>query len=288
VAYPGDAFSAAAIISMSCKEMVVRPDSRIGAAVIVHQASGGELSAVDAKMASPHHARQRQFMAASGRPYPLIAAMTIQETQLWWSPMEGFRTDKEQKESASQAKWEEIDGRSTILTMTADQALRWKIATGQASGIESALKQLGILDKVQIVRMDDAVSQHNKNLERKFVDLVTQFNNYFNAISGLVKSLNELRAAYEKKNRAAASQLKSDISKQVAKLSNAGRAIQKIDKSLLARRIEVPDQALEQIEADAQILSRLNRLLRTDTIDGFNESADRMNTVLESWRKLLK
>jgi hypothetical protein len=213
--------------------------------------------------------------------------MTIQETQLWWSPTAGFSADKNPQSSPGSA-WEEVDGRSTILTMTAEQAVRWKLASGRASTMDGVLRHLGLADQAQVVRMDDAIAQYNKNLDRKFADLVKQVNNYFSAIGGLVKSLNELADAYGKKDREAANLLKSDIGRQVAKLSNAGRAIQKIDKSLLARRMEVPDEAIAQIEADAQLLSKLNRLLRTDTVEGFNESAQRMNAVLESWRKLLR
>ena len=87
-------------------------------------------SAVDAKMASPHHARQRQFMVASGQPYAVVQAMTIQETELWWSPDDGFTTTEPAR--SGDGAWEQVDGRTTILTLTGDDCLRMGLATASA------------------------------------------------------------------------------------------------------------------------------------------------------------
>lgn len=284
IAYPGDAFSAAAIIAMCCREMVVRPNARIGAAVIVGTRGGG-ITAVDAKMASPHYAKQRQYMRSSGRPYEVVEAMTIQETQLWWSPLEGFRTS--QPAMAEAADWMQVDGRSTVLTMTADQAVKWKIARGMSPSLAGALRHVGITQDVDVVNLKPLIDKHNKQLDSRLQDLIKQLNNYFSAMVELAARLNKLHDAYARRDREAANLLKSEIGQQIAKLTNAGRSIQRIDRSILARRVELPDQVLEQMKSDAEMLSRINRLLKTDTIDGFNESADRCNAVLDSWKKLL-
>jgi len=89
VALTGEALSAAAVIALCCEDIVVRPQSRVGAAVMLRGSRDG-LTALEAKLASPHHALQRQFMAECRRPYALLQAMSIQEAQLWWSATAGF------------------------------------------------------------------------------------------------------------------------------------------------------------------------------------------------------
>jgi hypothetical protein len=284
VAFPREAYSAAAIISLCCREMGVGSNSRIGAAVIVQSGEDG-LSAVDAKMASPHHALQRQFMAASGRPYEVVSAMTIQETQLWWSAEEGFTTTA--PSSSDDAQWKQVDGASTVLTMTGNDAIEWGLAVGPCDNEIALLRRLNVNDDVQIVRMDADVDRYLDSLDRRYQDLVKQSTSYFRALGELIDSLNALNKAYSSRDRAKADSLKADIKQQVKRLQNAGRAIAKIDKSLLARRVDVPEDVIEQMKTDAAVLGRISSLLITDTVDGFNEAAERLNGVIASWRKLL-
>lgn len=284
VAYPREAYSAAAIISLCCREMVVRPDSRIGAAVII-AGRAGDVTAVDAKMASPHYAKQRQYMAKSGRPYEVVAAMTIQETALWWSPEHGFTTDEPERTDAK--AWSQVDGSTTVLTMTADEAVAWKLASGKASSTWEVLTRLDITGEIAIVDMRDKVDRYTSQMQQRFDSLVKQIRTYFGSLGDLRDAIVDLGEAYRNQDRDAAKRQKSLISQQVMRIQTAGRAIQKIDKTLLARRVKMPDALLDQMQADAAILGRITSLVKTDTYDGFNESVDRLNTVLEAWNALL-
>jgi len=284
VAYPRDAFSAAAIISLCCREMVVHPDARIGAAVIISAGPGGA-SALDAKLASPHHARQRQFMQRSGRPYEVVAAMTIMETELWWSEEEGFSTVAPDR--PGQNGWACIDGISTVLTMTADDAVKWKLARASAPTVNAALAKLGITGDINIINMESEVAKYNLAMQRRFDELVRQLRVYFGSLGDLRDAIVDLGDAYSNKDRDAARKQKSIISQQVTRIQSSGRAIAKIDKSLLARRVDLPDVLLEQMKTDATVLGRISNLVKSDTYEGFNESVDRLNSTLDAWRKLL-
>jgi ATP-dependent protease ClpP protease subunit len=284
VAYPREAFSAAAIISLCCREMIVHPNARIGAAVIITAGPGG-VSAVDAKMASPHHARQKQFMKRSGRPYEVVAAMTIQESELWWSSAGGFANVPPPKDAESE--WALLDGKSTVLTMTADDAVQWKLAAGKAISMPDILVRLGITGEVSVVDMQSEVDRYNAVMQRRFDDLIRQVRVYFGSLRELRDGIVDLGDAYNNKDRDAAKKYKSIISQQVTRIQTSGRAIAKIDKGLLARRIKVPDVALDQMKEDAALLGRISSLLKTDTYDGFKESVERLNTVLKAWQALL-
>ncbi len=283
-AFTGDAFSAAAIIALTCPEMVVRPDSRIGAAVIVREGSGG-MTAVEAKMASVHHAKQRQFMEASGQPYDVVAAMTIQDTTLWWSPQGGFATAP--PAAGEGAGWREVDGRTTVLTMTARQALEWGVADASAPAAAEAAAALGVEGEVVVVGLDDVAKHYNAVLDRKLADLHDGLENYFEGLGGMVAGMNDFVAAVKQGDRRNAGLAKSQINRSRGKVQASARRIREADRSMLSRRVVVGDRVLERLEEDAALLGRISGLMSTDTVDDFNEASVRLNEVLAQWRAMM-
>ncbi len=286
VAYPDEAYSAAAIIALCCKDLAVRSDSQFGAAVIVKQ-RGSRVSAVDAKYASPHHARQRQYMAASGQPYEVVAAMTIQETELWFSPTEGFNNSPPDSDrSASQ--WKQLDGERTVLTITGDEAVEWGLAATASDNPRQVALDLGLDEQIEIVVMDDIVKQYNRALENQYADLLRQIGNYFNGLNEMARGLDAFAAAARQGDRKAAARAKGDVNRGRNKALSAGRKIRRADRSVIARRVAVPEQVLERMESDAVLIGRIRRLLETNQVDDFNDAVDRINEVIEQWRELLK
>jgi hypothetical protein len=66
------------------------------------------------------------------------------------------------------------------------------------------------------------------------------------------------------------------------------RRIEKIERSLLEKRIDVTDQVMDRLAEDKQLISRINRLVASGTPEGFNEAADRINEVIKGWRELIQ
>jgi hypothetical protein len=168
----------------------VRRDSRLGAAVIVKTDKKGT-SALDAKLASPHYAKQRQYMAESGKPYEVVEAMTIQKTALWWSPDGGFTTESP-GEDASDA-WEQIDDDESVLTMTADEALRWDVADVTAGSPERVAASLGVSGEIYVLDLAGDMELYNRRLDHRLTDLQEQFKNYFDGLGGLVGAMTNTR-----------------------------------------------------------------------------------------------
>lgn len=283
VAFPTDAFSAAAIISLCCEEIVVRPESRLGAAVIVRQNREG-MNALEAKFASVHHAKQRQFMDAIGRPYEVVAAMTIQETELWWSPEGGFTNIAPNTGTG----WELVDQKSTVLTLTADQALRYGIAVKEAPNTRTLLARLDLDPDLPMVSYADDMLRYANDLDRRLDDLREQFLLYLGGLRNMVDSMNAYLDAARRNDRRTASRMKTEIHRSRALVLNVGRKIGRSDRSILARRVEVPDLIVERIEEDAELLGRVRRLVDAETVDSYNEAVDRVNTVLKAWAEVLK
>ena len=132
VALPRDAFSAWSIVSLACKEIVVTPTTRMGAAVSIKRQGNGFVEAPDGKdavsqkFAAPFNALWRQVTDLTGRPPCIAEAMRTQATELWWSPSKGF-SDKKGAES----DWQQLDDGVTVLCLTGAEMLKTKIAIGE-------------------------------------------------------------------------------------------------------------------------------------------------------------
>lgn len=285
VAFPRrDAFSAAAIIALCCPEMVVHPESRIGAAVIVEHNRGG-VNAVEAKMASPHHARQRQYMAKSGRPYEIVAAMTIQETELWWSPATGFTTTEPSQNPRDE--YEYVDNKSTILTMTADDAIRWGLAAQTARNVEALRRSLRLDDDLDIIDMHNAMTTYAKQLDVRLDKLREDFSRYFEGLNGIVNSMNAYLDASKQRNYDLADEYRAAIRRYQSMALAAARSIRRSDRSVLARRVEVPGVIIDRLEQDQELLGRVQRLVNRKTVEDYNEAVERVNEVLAAWQDIL-
>lgn len=283
VSFPADALSAAAFIALSCKEMVVQPEARIGAAVLVEDTDGG-LTAVDAKLASPRHARQRQFLRAAGRPVELAAAMTIQEAELWWSEGTTFRN--EPPPDAGAGRWQKIDGATTVLTMNAAEARRFGLASAQARDIEEVIAALDLDAPASVRSYDDLVRQYNEQLDGRVRAMLGQFREYFQALGGIYEDLGHLIEAEVAIDRPEAERLRASMAGDLRVMQQAAQSIRRMDASLMARRAAVPEAITEQFDIDAPVLADVRRLLREPggDLDGARRSVRRL---LERWRDRL-
>jgi|GEM_PF-2880616 len=132
VALPRDAFSAWSIVALSCKEILVTPTTRMGAAVSIRREGNGFVEApegkdaVSQKFAAPWKALWRQISELTKRPECIADAMQIQTNELWWSSTKGFAATR-----GAENDWEQLDNPVSVLCLTGSQMLRTKIADGE-------------------------------------------------------------------------------------------------------------------------------------------------------------
>lgn len=132
VALPRDAFSAWSIVSLACKEIVVTPTTRMGAAVSIKRQGNGFVEAPDGKdavsqkFAAPFNALWRQVTDLTGRSPCIAEAMRTQTNELWWSPSKGFADKK-----GAESDWQQLDDGVTVLCLTGAEMLKTKIAIGE-------------------------------------------------------------------------------------------------------------------------------------------------------------
>ncbi|MCL4209133.1 MAG: hypothetical protein HRU76_12695 [Phycisphaeraceae bacterium] len=283
VAWPDEAFSAAAIITLCCRDIIVRPTSLIGAATIVTRDREGGLSALDAKMASPHYARQRQYMERAGRPYAVVAAMTIQEAALWWSPVEGFVTETPRDSTG----WTAVDSPSTILTMTGSDAVTWGLAAGSANKLEDVVALCGIADDYDVLDLTEFSNRQNQAADRRLNDVQSQFDAYFRSLAALNQKMIGLFEARQRGDARSVDSLRKDVGREIGKVRNAGRQIERAARAGASRNITVPREYVSQIERDQDLLSQVPALLRSDSASDWSQAGQKVGTVLREWQKIV-
>jgi hypothetical protein len=283
-AFVREAYSAAAIIALTCRELAVHPDAQLGAAVIIRDGGDGP-TPVEAKFASPHYAKQRGYMKASGHPYEIVAAMTIQEIELWWSTLGGFRTEPPPVDT--RYIWEKLDSETTVLTLTAEEAVRLGIAGEAVQDPRALALRLGFDARYDIDRRDAELDKHNRDVGLELSRLTTQVASYFRSLSAIVTHMNAYVQAAERGDAEAMHQHKAEVNRNRSNALRAATRITRIDPAVLARRAEVPDAVIDRLEKDRELLAEISALMRADSVEGYNKAADRVNEVLEAWRELL-
>ena len=138
-----DAGSAAALISLACKHIYATPAARLGAAVTIYSGPNGTISqektmkddpALAAKFLSYDAALHTAAAELNGRCVCLSMAMRQLDSELWWSPASGLTASKQSDST------EQVDSKTTVLTLTASQIERFgigKVVSGQLEVLES-------------------------------------------------------------------------------------------------------------------------------------------------------
>jgi hypothetical protein len=167
VALPRDAFSAWSIVALSCKEILVTPTSRMGAAVSITSNGKGFIEAVEGKdavsqkFAAPFQALWRQITDITGRPPCIADAMRIQTAELWYSPTKGFA-----EKSGTETDWQQLDDGVHVLCLTGTEMLKTKMAIGEVRNQSDLPKLLNCAAETQI-KMNFpplVATQINKNI----------------------------------------------------------------------------------------------------------------------------
>jgi len=146
VAMVHEAYSAWAIIALTCKEIIVIPTSKMGAAVVIQgDGRGGfveapeEQGAVAQKFIAPWKALCRQVDDLTGRCPCIRDAMMLQDKELWGNPKLGFADA-----AGKGPDWKCLDNKVTVCCLTADEMLTYGLATEKIKDPVKGLDELPI------------------------------------------------------------------------------------------------------------------------------------------------
>jgi len=187
VAFVKDAGSAAALITLSCKEIFVTPSARVGAAVTIVTGGAGGTSSLKrlmqgdeelaAKFESFHGAIHKAAAESTGRSPAIAAAMRDMSCELWWSKDGGFSNHQRTPSD------ERIDGAKEVLTLTAGTMERTGLAI-TVNSINDVVKLLGLRHSARIQRLDSEMQSTSKKLDQYIKQLVDKDNKIENATKG--------------------------------------------------------------------------------------------------------
>ena len=284
IAWPGEALSAAAIITMSCKEIYVKPGSLLGAATIVEQRDGS-MNALEAKFASPHYAKQRQYMQSSGQSYDVVAAMTRQDAELWWSPDVGFNPVAPINPDGN---FVQLDDANSILTFTSNDAVQYGVALDTADTIDVIRTALQLPADTNIIDFSDVVEKHRKQITRQIGNVVEQFEVYMTGLASINQNVIALFEAKRRNEEREVTRYKKDIAREIGRVRGAGRMIQRAADATDNPLMDVPPEFVKRIKLDQTELASVARLLRDDSPDSWNEAGQTLGQLLKDWQQLLQ
>ena len=173
VAWVTDAGSAAALITLACKEIFVMPSARVGAAVTIVSGESGTASLksltekdpeLAAKYESFHSATHKSAAEATGRSPAIADAMRDMSKELWWSSEGGF------SESRRTESDELIDGPKTVLTLTAGTMEKTGLAK-QKNSLDEVIHSLGMRRNPEITKLNSSMEINPKKLKKLLADI---------------------------------------------------------------------------------------------------------------------
>jgi hypothetical protein len=145
--------SAAALTSLACKEIVMAPQGRVGAATAViatGEAVPPPSNAMDHKREAMRQARRTQIASLTNRPVLIQEAMEFPQRLLWAHERLGVRSAKPEE-----AGWTAIDASAEQpMALDASTMVRFKIAQGMAGSVEGLLGVLGLPSSSNVVHID--------------------------------------------------------------------------------------------------------------------------------------
>ena len=168
VAWVFDAGSAAALITLACKEICVMPSARVGAAVTIVSGESGtaslkSLTEKDPELAAKYEswksAIHKSAAEATGRSPAIADAMRDMSKELWWSTEGGF------SESRRTESDELIDGPKTVLTLTAGTMEKTGLAK-QKNSFDDVIHSLGMRRSPEIKKLNSYMELNPKKFKK--------------------------------------------------------------------------------------------------------------------------
>jgi hypothetical protein len=155
--------SAAALTALACKELVMMPQGRLGAAIRTR--GDGEAvepqNALEQKGEAMRDARRQQIASLTGRPIAIQDAMEKAEHQLWHHPVLGFSLEEQ-----DETEWEAYDtDEEKPLALGARTVVDLGIAAGIAGDEKTLLAVLKLPEDTKVIQIDLASPDVQAKLE---------------------------------------------------------------------------------------------------------------------------
>ena len=194
-----DAGSAAALITIACKEIFVMPTAKVGAAVTIVSGSKGtssmkKLMEGDEELAAKYESFDSAVHTAAaeeiGRSPAIAAAMRVMSKELWWSSEGGFSETRRTETD------ELIDGPKEVLTLTAGRMEKTGLAKKKNS-LDEVIHSLGMRRSPEKKNFSTDMGKNPKRLQK----LLKEIEAYKKSIENATSIENSSKATEEYQKR---------------------------------------------------------------------------------------
>lgn len=167
VAYiPREALSGAALVSLGCDEIVLRPSGRIGdVGLIIIDETRGIVHHAPEKLRSPLVTEIRGLATDHGRPAALVESMVDMDAEVFRYTNQrtnatGLFTEKEISSKADAADWQKQElilesKKGSFLTLTGTRALELGLADANVANLEELKARFEVAGRWQSYRFDN-------------------------------------------------------------------------------------------------------------------------------------
>jgi len=236
VAWSVNAYSAAALTSLACRELIVHPGCVVGAAtLVIGENEVKERTAMDSKIASVRDAKRRAMAALTGRPMLLFDAMQFPQARLWFHPQRGFSSSPPADDASA---WITLDAdEKRPMSLNASELVASGIAKCVASGDRELLSALQVPTDATVIRINPWSEAAKPKLSVVLKRLSTYWRNAVARLDRVVwKRLLQSCDSLQLMSRAVEAQAAkpgwtpSDKKELAKKLADCRKALPKLDK----------------------------------------------------------
>lgn len=160
------AISAASVFAAAADRIYVRPTARLGGAVAYSSSQSTGAAEVDAKFNSIWSAEVASRAESKGHPGDVFRAMIVMPAELWQNDADGSFSPR------SRGGDTRIDGPDTILTITASQMTRGRMATAFSGPLDAMGELTGVQGWTELKnigqRAMDKAARERADLQRRY------------------------------------------------------------------------------------------------------------------------
>lgn len=152
----GVSWSAGALISLSCNDIVMSSGTSIGAAAPVTVGADGQMAPADEKTVSAVRSQMAALAEKNNHPVMLALAMVDKDLEVWEVQVNGetrlvnsIELERLEKDAANRVVRQNlISDKGKLLSLTAGEAVRYGLATAVADDLSELTQEFGLSGSV--------------------------------------------------------------------------------------------------------------------------------------------
>ena len=282
VAFVEDALDDAFLIPMCCREVIMSPGGRLGAAPVQVFDFGD-----DPPDPAESRARCHELMQDAGRE-PLVwdACRLETDVALYWSRRAGFSTDEPTEEES--LDWRMVDDDRTRLTVSSTNATRWGLADAVRPSFRQSLTALGFDKDHPIVVLDKFVALEREEVDRQIELYIEKLTTYFQSILRFVDAATAWFEALGGGDQALLAERRQVMSRSLTGIIRTRESLRRRATQMQRSGTVIDEPLIRRLDDDERRFRSAQFAVRAGSENGASKLIEEFDTVVKEWQELLK